>query len=1016
MATTTSQESGGKGSTPSQNSSQTTFSYFGNFAIAFCEGPGVIARLWAGPEKRLIYDVTSGNTGAMLEGGTVRAYAGDETQLADPLIESFEGAGNVPGYRGTVYAVFEQFPLLKDGNRLPFITAEIFSSSEVISTAEYFYYGAVALPSSFAYNPLRGEIWMPQYSTTGPTLRGILRVSEADGSQIGVISLGTTPTDNIQYDPKYRRMYAIVNGSDLGFFSAETAVFTGTADLTGYVVGGPSHGGLVTAGMNTFSAGSRYRVCADGSVWSIVGSPGSSGYLHEIFDENLLAARRFYYLDSAPTAIEFDSDGNVWIRCAETSGVSFRRLNRASQIFDQNIPITGNTQVGQWCFDGDRNSIWYCTQNAGSTYQIKEFDLDTLTTTTTYQVTYSPMALDGRGIIYDSTRRTIWIGNEFNGKIEGVLTASGAVHETIDLSYGAWYMQLVKGHMWVCAGGNGRFEKIFLDYLSPLAVSLKTVVDDLCGRAGLAGSQYITTAFAEIDVDGYAIGKQCSVRAALEPLQQCYFFDAHERDGYVNFVTRGANVMVDIPDGDLNAHVAGEAGGEPLEVTRRMENELPKAISVNYMLEATDYSIATKIAQRLIGSSGDRVSMELPMVISDTKAQEVAEVNLYSAWLQRIGYSFAISKKYAALEPSDVIRIKNHIMRVTDITETPNGILKCLSVADDPSCYNPFVVVTPTPASGKAVQGEVFTNSQLMDIAMLRDEDDDAGFYWAACGIGTGWKGATLFKSTDSGANYTAVATITAGATMGVATSVLGAFTGGNIFDETNTVTITLSNGTLSSAAEIAVLNGANVAVIGSEVVQFKNAVLNADGTYTLSGLLRGRRGTDWAMSTHAVGDRFVLAELSTWRRVAMATSEIGLARLYKVVTFGSTLQSNVETSFTNNAVGIECYSPVQIGGGRNAAGDVTINWVRRTRISGEWRDYVDAALGEASEAYEVEIYSGSGFSTLKRTITGIAAQTTTYTAAQQVTDFGGNQSTIYVKVFQLSATVGRGYESRGSL
>lgn len=71
------------------------------------------------------------------------------------------------------------------------------------------------------------------------------------------------------------------------------------------------------------------------------------------------------------------------------------------------------------------------------------------------------------------------------------------------------------------------------------------------------------------------------------------------------------------------------------------------------------------------------------------------------------------------------------------------------------------------------------------------------------------------------------------------------------------------------------------------------------------------------------------------------------------------------------------------------------------------WRDGVDVPLSEESERYEVEIMSGA---TLKRTITGLTSPTTVYTAAQQVTDFGSAQSSISVRVYQLSAAVGRGY------
>ena len=65
--------------------------------------------------------------------------------------------------------------------------------------------------------------------------------------------------------------------------------------------------------------------------------------------------------------------------------------------------------------------------------------------------------------------------------------------------------------------------------------------------------------------------------------------------------------------------------------------------------------------------------------------------------------------------------------------------------------------------------------------------------------------------------------------------------------------------------------------------------------------------------------------------------------------------------------------------------------------------------LGEDAQSYEVEIWDSASYTTLKRTLTGLTSATATYTSAQQVTDFGSNQATLYLKIYQLSATVGRG-------
>jgi hypothetical protein len=305
-----------------------------------------------------------------------------------------------------------------------------------------------------------------------------------------------------------------------------------------------------------------------------------------------------------------------------------------------------------------------------------------------------------------------------------------------------------------------------------------------------------------------------------------------------------------------------------------------------------------------------------------------------------------------------------------------------------------------------------------VNINMVRDADDDAGFYAAACAADllATWPGAGVYHSTDSGVSYSLLASITAESVMGYCTTELGDFLGGNIPDELNSVNVVMTNGALSSTTFDGLLSGVNTAIIGDEILHFRDATLESNGSYTLRGFLRGRRGSEYAMADHAVADRFILFSASTIVRIPQSTADIGQTRLYKPVTSGSTLAATTAQSFTNSGTGLKPYACTHLGGGRNAAGDATLNWSRRGRIDAAWRDSVDVPLGEVSEAYEVEIYTDGTYTTLARTITGITSQTTTYLAATQTTDFGSPQATIYFRVYQLSATVGRGHAASGSV
>jgi hypothetical protein len=94
----------------------------------------------------------------------------------------------------------------------------------------------------------------------------------------------------------------------------------------------------------------------------------------------------------------------------------------------------------------------------------------------------------------------------------------------------------------------------------------------------------------------------------------------------------------------------------------------------------------------------------------------------------------------------------------------------------------------------------------------------------------------------------------------------------------------------------------------------------------------------------------------------------------------------------------------------RNDDGDIAISWIRRTRKDGDaWG--VEVPLGEDAEAYEIDIMSGS---TVKRTLS-VNAPAATYSAADEAADFGAPQTSLTIRVFQLSSTVGRGHPAQST-
>ncbi|MGB1539937.1 MAG: hypothetical protein ACPG80_03170, partial [Rickettsiales bacterium] len=150
---------------------------------------------------------------------------------------------------------------------------------------------------------------------------------------------------------------------------------------------------------------------------------------------------------------------------------------------------------------------------------------------------------------------------------------------------------------------------------------------------------------------------------------------------------------------------------------------------------------------------------------------------------------------------------------------------------------------------------------------------------------------------------------------------------------------------------------------------------------------------------------KFVLLD-NRLEKETMSSNAIGLARLYKPVTVGSTLGATTVQNFTYFGKAWKPYSPVHICAERDGSGNITLSWVRRSRVGGGWRDSVDVPLHESSERYEIEVLDGES---VVRTMQVTMAEAS-YSVSEQTIDFGSAQSSVSVRIYQISDVIGRGY------
>ena len=156
----------------------------------------------------------------------------------------------------------------------------------------------------------------------------------------------------------------------------------------------------------------------------------------------------------------------------------------------------------------------------------------------------------------------------------------------------------------------------------------------------------------------------------------------------------------------------------------------------------------------------------------------------------------------------------------------------------------------------------------------------------------------------------------------------------------------------LQSVDMPALLGGANRLLLGEEVLQFRHAEPLGDAHWRLTGLLRGRAGTEHhAAAGHAPGTAAILID---HRLVALpAQDHMEIAALPGV---GST--EPVYAALGSAGVTQRPLTPVHPRVDLTAAGDAMWSWVRRARGGWRWQDGVDMPLVEERETYQVGLGS----------------------------------------------------------
>lgn len=539
--------------------------------------------------------------------------------------------------------------------------------------------------------------------------------------------------------------------------------------------------------------------------------------------------------------------------------------------------------------------------------------------------------------------------------------------------------------------------------------TVATVVGDICTRVGV--TRYDVVSCTDT-VQGFVISDNMTGASAVDALMTSYNCIALQDAGAAVFQKRSTPMIGGIDFTEWAGAQENDAmADDPVKVTRRPDTDLPLQVEVSFNDAARDYQSNTQRSLiRVTGNADDIEKVQAPVVMSATQGKQLADSILFQRWTQRNTINSvpfppaAIALRPGMVVDGYVLGIMQR-MRVVKNHRGVNGIAEMDFVFEDLSQLVSYSVGSSGSVPSQSASAVLTTTYWLLDIPLLRAADDDAGFYAAFTAPAGTWRGGALLRSAD-GVSYSEIARTGMRATAGTCNTTLGSGPT-DFIDTVNTVDVTLVDTalTLSSVTDDDLVNGKNVALVGSEVIQFGVATLIGTGQYRLSRLLRGRGGTELEASTHAAAERFIyLSSGLGVERISDEATLLNLSRYYIGATALQDVSAITPITFTNTGIGARPLSPHSVAGVKNSSNnDLAISWQPRTRYPTGWTDGGDSPNSDPDN-YVVQIMNGS---TVVREINVSSARTVTYTSAQQVADWGSVQSSYTVKVAQLSALIG---------
>lgn len=385
---------------------------------------------------------------------------------------------------------------------------------------------------------------------------------------------------------------------------------------------------------------------------------------------------------------------------------------------------------------------------------------------------------------------------------------------------------------------------------------------------------------------------------------------------------------------------------------RRGERIGNEPLALRYYDEDRDYQPSV---QRALGlrPDGREIMVDLPAAMNAQGARQLANSNAHRARWSNEQVVWRVGELNPEIAPGRLVRLPDAggIWLIKSWEWSDRGVELGLDrvspelageLAGDPGVSN-------TPADNPISPTQLFAFEAPPDD---NSNPSDRAMFVAATSESVGWRGAAIYV--EQGTSLEEVgSTGNSRAIAGTLTVPLGSSHCTHIESNADlSIHLEAPDLAFQDTDVMGLANGANRLMVGAELVQFLEAHFLGNGDWRLSGLLRGRAGTEPA--AHFGHDTGTSVVLLNDQITALDPSVIPISQSLQIAAIGLADEEPVLAELQNVGLSRRPIMPIAPSFRVQTDGAWQFCWTRRARGQWTWPDGVEVPLVEEQELYKV--------------------------------------------------------------